>query len=244
MYHPTPVRFSLPNDPIVLMNYKLRFANARYALIAEDIRARMKNRSAYSPYRVRAAWLGLRVDIKAAINCADNQISKIPLPILDTTPSPITSKITIRIPVSHVRSLSVPSITTTAPTPVGLTGANRSETIYAPIPTIRIPPRVPSAQNNWGVPGAPLLKTKELPGVSPQSYFSDCSPMSLDSDSSGPTTPEDQDIRPRHPGRRKIEDMNINDSLPHKHQMRRRWAGTPSTRRVTPRAVQQPHVYF
>ena len=181
MHHPTPIRFSLPHDPIALMVYKLRFANARYARIAEDVRARMKSRPACSLYRVRAAWLGLRVDVNAAVKCSQNQVSRVPLPILDTVPSPVESKLTIRIPVSHVRSISVQSITTTAPTPVGLTSANRRETIYAPI---RIPPRAPSAphvENHWGVPGAPLLKTKQLPGLSPQSYFSDCSPMSLDS---------------------------------------------------------------
>jgi len=252
MHHPTPVKFSFPEDPISLMASKLRFANVRYARIAEEMRARMKNRPLYSPYRVRAARLGLSIDIKSAVNCSQKEISKIALPILDTSPSPVESKITIRIPVSHVRSISVPSIMATAPTPMGLPNTNRCEIIYAPIPTIRIPARASSMQNiatDWGVPGAPLLKTKELPGISPpsQSYFSDSSPMSLDSDSSGPTTPEDQDtvdLSIKLAGKRKMDDMDSDDMLPHKHQLRKRWSQTPSTRRVTPTAAQQPHVCF
>src|ERR1700737_3327818 len=107
MHHPNPIRCSLPQDSISLMIYKLHFANARYARIAEEMRARMKNRPLCSPYRIRAAWLGLRVDIESAVKCCPKQVSKIPLPVLETSPSPSESKITIRIPGSHVRSLSV-----------------------------------------------------------------------------------------------------------------------------------------
>jgi len=233
------------------MLHKLRNANERYGRIAEQIRTRTKSRQC-RPYRIRAAWLGLHVDISAAIALSNTQVSKIPLPILDTTtPSPVEPKVFIRIPPSHIRPTQLPSITATAPTPMASTDVNRVNKIYSPIPPIRIPARGPLVHlegMDWVVPGAPLLKPRELPVVSPQTYCGDFSPVSMDPESSGISSPEDQYavtiLHIKLPGKRKIQDMDVDSTLSRKHHLRKRWAQTMSTRRVTPRVVRQPHVYF
>jgi hypothetical protein len=175
MHHSTHARLTLSQEQIALILYKLRNANERYTRIAETIRASMKPRL-FSPYRIRAAWLGLHVDIGAAIALSDAQVSKIPLPILDTTtPTPAKPKMVIRIP---------PSILTTAPTPMGSADVKKVDKIYSPIPPIRIPARGPLVHLegiDWGVPGAPLLRPRELPEISPANYCGYPSPMSLNS---------------------------------------------------------------
>jgi hypothetical protein len=184
MHYSSPTRFTLSNEHIALMLHKLRDANERYAHIAAQVYARMRTRRQYRPYRVRAAWLGLRVDIDAALALSDTQVSNIPLPILDMTPTPVEPKIFIRIPPSHMRYARLPSITTTAPTPMVKTDMSRVAKIYSPIP---IPARGPLVQLdgiNWGVPGAPLLRPRELPVIMPDAYVPDLSPMSLDSGTS------------------------------------------------------------
>jgi len=247
MYHSRPARLTLSQEHIDFMCYKLRNANERYRRIAENIRSSKKSRRC-SPYRIRAAWLGLRVDVGVAVALSDTQISKIPLPILDMTlHTPIEPKIVVRIPSS--RPSQLPSITTTAPTPLGLTDVSRVHKIYSPIPPICIPARGPLMQLqgvNWGVPGAPLLRAKELPQMSPETY-GNFSPMSLDSDSSGPHTPEDYYdlgacIRPV--GKRKIRDIEVEDTHCHKYHLRKRWAQVTSTGGGSPTAVCQPRVYF
>lgn len=159
-----------------MMFCKLRYANARYSRIAQEMRKRMEQRITYipNPRQLRAAWLGLRVDTEKAVALSDSQVSKIPLPVLDTDPSPIVEKIFLRIPrrpsaLSH--TIPLPVIMTTAPTPIHNTNAKL-------IPTIRIPARAPRVGNDWGVPGAPLMVPKDLPVTSPQT---DYCPMSLDS---------------------------------------------------------------
>ncbi|KAJ6614904.1 hypothetical protein B0H10DRAFT_2262054 [Mycena sp. CBHHK59/15] len=62
----------LPAHRLVRLSSILRAANARYA-------------------RVAASKLGLALDIKKAVNCPERQVSVIPLPILDTAPSPAPS---------------------------------------------------------------------------------------------------------------------------------------------------------
>lgn len=232
MHHSTQAKFSLSKEHIASIIYKLRNANERYTHIAEKIRATMKTQQ-FRSYRIRAAWLGLHVDISAAIALSDTHVSKIPLPILDTTtPTPVEPKIFIRIP---------PSILTTAPTPMGSTDVGRVDKIYSPIPSIRIPVRGPLVHLegiDWGVPGAPLLRPRELPEISPAAYCGHPSPMSLDSgtsvlflqsfwteislsavDTSGPSTPEDcytVSVHIKLPGKRKIQDMDFEDTLSHK----------------------------
>jgi hypothetical protein len=240
MYHSTPARFTSSQERIALMVCKLRNANERYTRIAENIRASMKSRQ-YSSYRIRAAWLGLHVDIGAAIALSDTQVSKIPLPILDTTtPTPVKSRIVTHIQPSHPRPTQLPSITATAPTPLGSTSASRVDKIYSPIPPIRIPARGPLVQLDgidWSVPGAPLLRPRELPEMSPDLCCENSSPMSLDSgnynpdpnsfwilnnqyssDSSGPYTPDDYivDVGIGFPGKRKMQDMSPEDTVSHK----------------------------
>jgi hypothetical protein len=176
MHHSTP-RFALSEAHIALIIYKLRNANNRYASIAEKIRATTKNKSCRA-YRMRAAWLGLQVDIGAALALCEAQVSKIPLPILDTT-MPTPAEPIILSPPHYV-----PSITMTAPTPIGLTDIGGVDKLYSQIPPIRIPSRGPFV-NLSGMdritPRAPLLKLKELPAVSPEIFFGNLSPMSLDS---------------------------------------------------------------
>jgi len=216
---------------------KLRNANERYTRIAENIRASMKSRQ-YSSYRIRAAWLGLHVDIGAAIALSDTQVSRIPLPILDTTtPTPAKSRIATHIPPFHPRPTQLPYITATAPTPLGSTSASRVDKIYSPV---RIPARGPLVQLDgidWSAPGAPLLRPRDLPEMSPDSYCENSSPMSLDSgnynpdsnsfgilndqyslDSSGPYTPADYTVGVAigFPAKRKIQDMESEDTLSHK----------------------------
>jgi len=226
---------------------KLRNANDRYARIAEKIRAtRSRQRRRY---RIRAACLGLHVDIDAAVALCERHVSKIPLPIIDTTtPTLVESKIATR-----VQPLQVPSITTTAPTPLGLSEMsemNQVNKVYSPIPLIRIPIRGPLIRldsMDWNVPTAPSLRPKALPEVLPEAYCETSSPMLVDSASSGLSTSGDRfpvRLRIKLPSKRKIRDTGLEDTFSHKHHLRKRWAKTPSTRRVSPRAVRQPHVYF
>lgn len=233
MHYIAPAKFTLSHENTALMVHKLRNANERYARIAEQIRTRMKSRQC-RPYRIRAAWLGLHVDIGAAIALCNTQVSKIPLPILDTTtPSPVEP---IRIPPSHMRPTQLPSIIATAPTPMVLTDVNRVNKIYSPVP---IPPRGPLVHFegiDWAVPRAPLLKPRELPVISPQTYCGGFSPMLMDSDSSGLSTPEDRYAA----NKRKIRDIDVDDTLSHKHHLRKHWVQATSTRRV----ACQPSVYF
>jgi len=247
MHYVAPVKFTLSHEHTALMLYKLRNANDRYVRIAQQIRAHARRRQC-SLYRMRAAWLGLTVDISAAVALSDTQVSKIPLPILDmSTPSPVEPKVFIRIPPYHMRPAQLPSITTTAPTPMVSTHMSRVDKIYSPIP-IRIPLRGPIVHLqgiDWGVPGAPLLRPRELPEMSPET--GSFSPMSLDSDSSGPSMPEDRyavALRIKLPGKRKLLDVDVHDTLSHKHHMKKRWAQTASASRVTPQAGLQPHLYF
>lgn len=161
--------------------YRLRVANAHYARVAHQMRAsKSSQRGADSPYRRRAVWLGLRIDTERAAALSDNQVSKIPLPVLDTTPSPVAPKLYIRIPPFHTRPLSVPSIMINGnATTLGMSGQSRIENMY-PFALVQNPVCI---GNDWGVPGAPLMKNKELPALSPTH---EDSPMSQDSGKSTP----------------------------------------------------------
>jgi len=251
MHYTAPAKFSLSHEHVTLMLYKLRNANDRYTRIAAQIRARTTSRYQCRSYRIRAAWLGLRVDVNAALALAGSQISKNPLPILDTTtPTPAESKVFLCIPPSHVRTTQLPFITATAPTPVFATDVSRVEKIYSPIPPIRIPPRGPHVQLDgidWGVPGAPLMKPRELPDIMPNNSYVNFSPMSMDFDSYGLSAPEDPfavALRIKLPSKRKIKDIDVDDTLSQKHHLRKRWAQTSSTQKVTSRAVHKAYVYF
>ncbi|KIY48645.1 hypothetical protein FISHEDRAFT_73433 [Fistulina hepatica ATCC 64428] len=74
---------SSPAFAILLSSY--RSANILYGELADMTRSRL-----HPTYhaRKRAAGLGLAVDICRAAACPHNQVSVIPLPILDTSPSP------------------------------------------------------------------------------------------------------------------------------------------------------------
>lgn len=181
MHHVAPVNLSVSH---AFMLYKLRNASDRYARIAQHIRAHTTRRQC-SLYRIRATLLGLKVDISAAVALPDTQVSKIPLPIIDiSTPSPVEHKVFIRIPSYRMQPAQLPSITTTAPTPIVSTHVSRVDKIYSPIP-IRIPARGPLVRLqgiDCGVPGAPLLRPRALPEMSPET--ANFSPMSLDSGAS------------------------------------------------------------
>lgn len=158
--------------------YTLACANYRYSCIAREMRKGLESRRHmhHTRLRLRAAWIGLRVNTKAAIALDGAKVSKIPMPILDTNPSPIPATapytaVPTRPSALH-HPVPLPDITTTAPSPV------------APrIPPIVIPSRAVRAivGNTWGVPGAPLMKTRDLPALSPQGPSS---PMTTDSGSS------------------------------------------------------------
>lgn len=119
------------------LTYTLARANHRYSRIALEMRKGLEHRRRmhHIRLRLRAAWIGLQVDVKAAMALNHCEVSKIPKPILDTNPSPGPA------------------------TPLVLR-----------IPPIIIPARAvrDNVGNNWDVPGAPLMKTRDLPPLSPQ----------------------------------------------------------------------------
>lgn len=162
--------YSRPITDLKTMFKRIHAANAFYACVARQMRADCSRRRAHSTYRVRAARLGLKVNTKIAAALSGSHVSKIPLPALDNTPSPIASRLFIRIPPFHTRPLSIPHIAINGNTiaPMGTRANGRMESGHGHYPH----------GHNWGVPGAPLLKTKELPAVSPSH---ERSPSSQDS---------------------------------------------------------------
>ncbi|KZP08262.1 hypothetical protein FIBSPDRAFT_874734, partial [Athelia psychrophila] len=151
--------YSRPATDLTTMFQRIHAANAFYARVARQMRADFSHRRAHSAYRARAVRLGLKVNTKRAAALAGMHVSKIPLPVLDTTPSPAAARLVIRIPPFHTRPLSVPHIAVNgnAIALVGASAHGRMQSGHGYYPY----------GNDWGVPGAPLLKTKELPALSP-----------------------------------------------------------------------------
>ncbi|KAF7969827.1 hypothetical protein HWV62_44251 [Athelia sp. TMB] len=190
---------------------RIRIANDHYAHVARQMRASMSHRQHNSSYRMRGKGWKLRVDTKIAAELANEHVSKVPLPVLDTTPSPLPPRHAIRIPPFHTRPISAPNSTISRD---ALTSAGTSANGGMEVGHI-----VHLSVGGWEIPGAPLLKTKELPALSP----SDESPSSLNSDSTGLITPEDQ---PKLATKRKISAMDFDDFDGRKRHLRQNWART------------------
>ncbi|KAG1741788.1 uncharacterized protein EDB91DRAFT_1247843 [Suillus paluster] len=219
--------------------YKLRYANARYSQIAFELRCRLKFTRTHHAQR-HAFWSGLRVDIAKAKGCPMTAISVRPLPILDTTrsPSPITLPLYMPAAEAHNKlGLDIPDIVVSSPDAY----AQPRERLI-----IRIPPLASlyndvyrHEQYGMPVPGAPRMRTRELPEECEMEDM--CSSRSSSSAfSPSPLTPIDvvhSGLRIRIPTRkRKIEETDDEDSCPDssdihfpKRHMRRRWARTQTT---------------
>ena len=137
---------------------RIRIANDHYARVARQMRANMPCRQ-HSSYRMRGEGWKLRVDTKIAAALANEHVSKVPLPVLDTTPSPLPPRHAIHIPPFHTRPISVPNITTSRD---ALASADTSA--YGGMEAGHV---MHTFVRAWEVPGAPLLKTMELPALSP-----------------------------------------------------------------------------
>ncbi|KAG2134578.1 uncharacterized protein EDB93DRAFT_1254468 [Suillus bovinus] len=217
---------------------KLRYANARYGQIAFQLRCRITITRTYHAQR-RAFWSGLRVDIAKAKDCPSTAISIKPLPVLDTTPSPLPlmlSPLALAAEARNELGLEIPDIIVSPPDAYA---QPRKRLI------IRIPPLVSLYDHMYrhehcdtSAPGAPLIRTKELPDCEMDEVFSSSSSSSA---SSTPLlTPIDivhSGLRIKIPARkRKLGEADDEDScpdnsdiqFPRKH-MRKRWACSQAT---------------
>ncbi|KAG1814406.1 uncharacterized protein BJ212DRAFT_369591 [Suillus subaureus] len=218
--------------------YRLRYANARYGQIACQLRCRMTITRTYHAQR-RAFWSGLRVDIAKAKGCPSTAISVRPLPVLDTTPSPLPLMLSsfARTAETHNElGLEIPDIVVSSP-----------DAYVQPHKrlVIRIPPLASlhddmyrHEHNDMSAPGAPLIRTKELPECEMDEMISSRSSSSA---SSTPLlTPIDivcSGLRIKIPARkRKLGETDDENSCPDssniqfpKKHMRKRWARSQMT---------------
>ncbi|KAG2342683.1 hypothetical protein BDR05DRAFT_339983 [Suillus weaverae] len=160
---------------------KLRYANARYGQIACQLRCRITITRTYHAQR-RAFWSGLRVDIAKAKDCPTTAISAMPLPVLDTTPSPsplMLSPFALAAEAHNELGLEIPDIVVSLP-----------DAYVHPRKrlVIRIPPLASlhndmyrHEQYDMSAPGAPLIRTKELPECEMDENFSSRSSSSASS---------------------------------------------------------------
>lgn len=218
---------------------RLRYANARYGQIACQLRCRITITRTYHAQR-HAFWSGLRVDIAKAKNCPSTAISVRPLPILDTTPSPLPlmlSPIALAAKAHNELGSEIPDIVVSPPDAY----IQPSKRLV-----IRIPPRASlhddmycHEQYDMSPPGAPLLRTKELPQCDMDEMCS--SRSSSSSASSTPLlTPIDiihSGLRIKIPARkRKLGETDDEDFCPDssdiqfpKRHLRKRWARSQTT---------------
>ncbi|OAX37005.1 hypothetical protein K503DRAFT_801568 [Rhizopogon vinicolor AM-OR11-026] len=232
-----PFRHALSDAALSDLAYKLRYANARYTRVAFELRCRMTFTRTHHAKR-RAFWSGLRVDVEKAKGCPMTAIAVKPLPVLDTTPSPSPLSFHVSAVEPHNQlGLEIPHIVVSSPDMY----AHPRERLI-----IRIPPLASlyddmsrHEQYDIPAPGAPLIRTKDLPEDCEME--DDCSTRSSSPASSlSPLTPIDvvcSGLRIKIPARkRKLEETDDEDSysdssnvqFPKKH-MRRRWARSQST---------------
>ncbi|KAH7920496.1 hypothetical protein BV22DRAFT_799970 [Leucogyrophana mollusca] len=173
--------------------FKLRYANARYLQIAQQLRCRLH---LTHHAKRRAYWVGLRVDITKAQNCPGTAISVKPLPIVDTTRSPATAEwptlISLRSSAKgrHLSQASqlvhnqlglqvpaAPRIVISSPgsclneiqsrpsafVPSTITPNGHPRLIIRIPPLPRMAPLCDTDLPTAPIPGAPLLRSKELP---------------------------------------------------------------------------------
>jgi hypothetical protein len=224
---------ALSNAALSDLICRLRYANARYGQIACQLRCQITITRTYHAQR-RAFWSGLRVDIAKAKDCPSTAISVRPLPVLDTTPSPspfMLSPLALTAEVHNELGLEIPNIVVSPPDSC----VQPRERLV-----IRIPPLASlhvdmyrHEDYDMPTPGAPLIRTKELPECEMDEMFSSRSSSSA---SSTPLlTPIDivhSGLRIKIPARkRKLgetdDEIFCPDSsdiqFPKKH-MRQRWA--------------------
>ncbi|KAJ7198242.1 hypothetical protein C8J57DRAFT_1417286 [Mycena rebaudengoi] len=80
---------ALPPHRLARLSLILREANAHYRRVADSFRASLRPTH---HARTRAEKIGLTLNIEKAVACPEHQVSVIPLPIIDTTPSPTISR--------------------------------------------------------------------------------------------------------------------------------------------------------
>lgn len=217
---------------------RLRYANARYGQIACQLRCRITITRTHHAQR-RAFWSGLRIDIAKARDCPSTAISVKPLPVLDTTPSPLPlmpSPFAFAAKAHNQLGLEIPDIVISSPDAYDQSHKRL---------VIRIPPLASlrddmyrHEQYDMPAPGAPLIRTKELPECEMDEL---CSSRSSSSASSTPLlTPIDivhSGLRIKIPTRkRKLAEADSEDSCPDssyiqfpKKHMRKRWAHSQMT---------------
>ncbi|RDB24640.1 hypothetical protein Hypma_008184 [Hypsizygus marmoreus] len=131
---------STPSAPLQAYHVRnliliLQRANAHYTHVAARIRA------SFQPThhaRKRAARIGLTVDIRKAVACEQRQVSVVPLPILDTTPSPVSEVASIRIQSQELSAIDGrvplqrrPALKCAIPKPAALTRTSPNGTTSA-----------------------------------------------------------------------------------------------------------------
>jgi len=227
-----PSRHALSDAALSDLTYRLRYANARYTRVASELRCRVAfTRTHHAKHR--AFWSGLCIDVEKAKGCPMTAISVRPLPVLDTTPS--LSPLMLSFHESEYDNelgLEVPHIVVSSPH----TYAHPRERLI-----IRIPPLAslynnisPHEQYDIPAPGAPLIRTMDLPEECEMEDM--CSSRSFSPASSmSPLTPIDivrSGLRIKIPARkRKLQETDNEDSCPDssdiqfpKKHMRKRWA--------------------
>ncbi|ESK95579.1 hypothetical protein Moror_12653 [Moniliophthora roreri MCA 2997] len=122
------ISYPIQSQHLQNLLFILRRSNEHYRQVAESLRRSMRPTS---HARKRAYNLGLSVDIHKAVNCPQQQVSVVPLPIIDACLSPSS-------PLARAASEDaiMPSI---IPYDVRLPGRSRAEKRMAIIPPIIIP---------------------------------------------------------------------------------------------------------
>ncbi|KAJ2914867.1 hypothetical protein MD484_g5533, partial [Candolleomyces efflorescens] len=92
-----------PNSPSFVERF--REVSALYRRRAEAFRLTLQPTS---HARRRAALLNLAVDVKKAVKCDHRQVSNVPLPIIDTEPSPLPAAAFMELQWVHVEGQSLP----------------------------------------------------------------------------------------------------------------------------------------
>ncbi|KAH7910020.1 hypothetical protein BJ138DRAFT_1153939 [Hygrophoropsis aurantiaca] len=238
---------ALSSIALAQISSKLRYANFRYFQIAQQLRCKLH---LTHHAKRRACWAGLRVDIMKARNCPGNAISIKPLPIVDTTPSPVSERVaSIRSSLRWRSDLSlqfvdntlglelpeVPQAVVSPPESCIREIESQSAAISPPSYAthghsrliVRIPPHNHFNKSSPAIPGAPLLRPRELPEDSEAEMMD----IQLDSPRSSILNSfENVRVYIRIPPKRKLQELDdenesygdLDAQLP-KRRLRRRW---------------------
>ncbi|KAG6896090.1 hypothetical protein C0992_010340 [Termitomyces sp. T32_za158] len=123
----------------------LRRSNAHYSRVASRIRASFAS-TGYA--KTRAQDLGLTVDVVAAVNCPQKQVSVIPLPILEVVTPPCEAIQSV-IRTRPVLTCSIPPVVQTITSPNGTTSALSTGSVHSSITIASGQPKNASVRSYW-----------------------------------------------------------------------------------------------